>query len=113
MGGSSLAPDVLADAFRDIADWLAVRVLDSTDPAAVEAAWDGLDPLAHARDRGHKSGTTTETLAFQADAWARIHAPLRAAGERRESPADLMVAITDPARASRRSRTTTSSARSS
>lgn len=98
MGGSSLAPDVLADAFRDIADWLTVRVLDSTDPAAVEAAWDGLDPLATLVIVASKSGTTTESLAFQADAWARIHAALRAAGERRESPADLMIAITDPGR---------------
>jgi len=98
MGGSSLAPDVLADAFRDISDWLAVRVLDSTDPAAVQAAWDGLDPLATLVVVATKSGTTTESLAFQADAWARMHAALRAAGERRESPADLMVAITDPGR---------------
>ena len=98
MGGSSLAPDVLADAFRDIPDWLSVRVLDSTDPAAVQAAWDGLDPLATLVIVATKSGTTTESLAFQADAWARIHAALRAAGERRESPGDLMVAITDPGR---------------
>jgi glucose-6-phosphate isomerase len=98
MGGSSLAPDVLADAFRDVAGWLTVRVLDSTDPAAVEAAWDGLDPLATLVIVATKSGTTTESLAFQADAWARIHAALRAAGERRESPADLMIAITDPGR---------------
>ncbi len=98
MGGSSLAPDVLADAFRDIGGWLTVRVLDSTDPAAVEAAWDGLDPLSTLVIVATKSGTTTESLAFQADAWARIHAALRAAGERRESPADLMVAITDPGR---------------
>ena len=98
MGGSSLAPDVLADAFRDISDWLAVRVLDSTDPAAVEAAWDGLDPLATLVIVATKSGTTTESLAFQADAWARVHAALRAAGERRESPGDLMVAVTDPGR---------------
>jgi glucose-6-phosphate isomerase len=98
MGGSSLAPDVLADAFRDIADWLTVRVLDSTDPAAVAAAWEGLDPLSTLVIVATKSGTTTESLAFQADAWARIHAALRAAGERRESPADLMIAITDPGR---------------
>ena len=98
MGGSSLAPDVLADAFRDIAGWLNVRVLDSTDPAAVQAAWEGLDPLATLVIVATKSGTTTESLAFQADAWARIHAALRSAGERRESPADLMVAITDPGR---------------
>ena len=96
MGGSSLAPDVLADAFRDVADWLAVRVLDSTDPAAVQAAWDSLDPLATLVIVATKSGTTTESLSFQADAWSRIHAALRAAGERRESPADLMIAITDP-----------------
>ena len=98
MGGSSLAPDVLADAFRDIADWLAVRVLDSTDPAAVAAAWDGLDPLSTLVIVATKSGTTTESLAFQADAWARVHAALRGAGERRESPADLMIAVTDPGR---------------
>ena len=98
MGGSSLAPDVCADAFADIPDWLAVRVLDSTDPAAVEAAWDGLDPLATLVIVATKSGTTTESLAFQADAWARLHAALRAAGERRESPGELMVAITDPGR---------------
>ncbi len=98
MGGSSLAPDVLASAFGDIADWLAVRVLDSTDPAAVAAAWDGLDPLATLVIVATKSGTTTESLAFQADAWARVHAALRAAGERRETPADLMIAITDPGR---------------
>jgi len=55
-------------------------------PAAVEAAWDGLDPLATLVIVATKSGTTTESLAFQADAWARIHAALRAAGERRESP---------------------------
>ena len=80
MGGSSLAPDVIATAFGDLEDWLAIRVLDSTDPAAVAAAWDGLDPLATLFIVGSKSGTTTETLAFQADAWQRIHDALRAHG---------------------------------
>jgi glucose-6-phosphate isomerase len=98
MGGSSLAPEVIAGAFRDIEDWLAVRILDSTDPAAVMAAWDGLDPLATLVVVGSKSGTTTETLAFQADAWQRIHDVLRAHGARLESPGEFMIAVTDPGR---------------
>ncbi len=96
MGGSSLAPEVLATAFGDVEDWLTVRVLDSTDPAAVAAAWDDLDPLATLVIVGSKSGTTTETLAFQADAWRRIHDALRAHGARTESPGEFMVAVTDP-----------------
>ncbi len=96
MGGSSLAPEVIATAFGDIEGWLSVRVLDSTDPAAVGATWEGLDPLTTLVIVGSKSGTTTETLAFQADAWRRIHDALRTAGERFESPGELMVAVTDP-----------------
>src|SRR5256885_3748567 len=37
MGGSSLAPDVLNRTFGSGDGWLAVRVLDSTDPEAVAA----------------------------------------------------------------------------
>ncbi len=96
MGGSSLAPEVIATAFGDVEDWLTIRVLDSTDPDAVRAAWDGLDPLATLFIVGSKSGTTTETLAFQADAWQRIHDALRAHGARIESPGEFMVAVTDP-----------------
>jgi len=98
MGGSSLAPDVLAAAFGDLPDWPVVRVLDSTDPATVRAAWAGLDPLTTLAIVATKSGTTTETLALQADAWHRFELALRAAGKRRESPGELMVAITDPGR---------------
>jgi glucose-6-phosphate isomerase len=96
MGGSSLAPDVIAASFGDIEGWLTVRVLDSTDPDAVRAAWDGLDPLATLVIVGSKSGTTIETLAFQADAWQRIHDALRSHGARTESPGEFMVAVTDP-----------------
>jgi transaldolase/glucose-6-phosphate isomerase len=96
MGGSSLAPEVIASAFGDLEDWLAIRVLDSTDPAAVAAVWDGLDPLATLFIVGTKSGTTTETLAFRADAWERFHEALRAHGARLESPGEFMVAVTDP-----------------
>jgi glucose-6-phosphate isomerase len=45
MGGSSLAPEVLVRVFGTTEDWLEVRVLDSTDPAAVAAVVDDLDPL--------------------------------------------------------------------
>ncbi|HYN48214.1 MAG TPA: hypothetical protein VER83_05060 [Candidatus Nanopelagicales bacterium] len=96
MGGSSLAPEVIATAFGDVEDWLTIRVLDSTDPDAVRAAWDGLDPLATLFIVGSKSGTTTETLAFQADAWQRVHDALRSQGARIESPGEFMVAVTDP-----------------
>ena len=98
MGGSSLAPEVIVTAFGDLEDWLSIRVLDSTDPAAVRATWDGLDPLATLFIVGSKSGTTTETLAFQADAWQRIREALHHAGERIESPGEFMVAVTDPGR---------------
>src|SRR6478609_6829861 len=46
MGGSSLAPEVFATTFGTADGWLALRVLDSTDPAAVAATVDDLDPLA-------------------------------------------------------------------
>ncbi len=96
MGGSSLAPEVIATAFSDVEDWLEIRVLDSTDPEAVRAAWDGLDPLATLFIAASKSGTTTETQAFLADGRQRVHDALRAHGVRSESPGDFMVAVTDP-----------------
>jgi transaldolase/glucose-6-phosphate isomerase len=97
MGGSSLAPDVLARTFGTADGWLALRVLDSTDPAAVAAVVDDLDPLATLFIIASKSGTTTEPLAFQADAWARIEAALRSHhAPRNEHSGELMIAITDP-----------------
>ncbi len=96
MGGSSLAPDVLASVFGAIPDWLPVRVLDSTDPAAVAAAVDDLDPLRTLFIVSTKSGTTAETLALQADAWARIDRARHERHARIGSPGELMVAITDP-----------------
>lgn len=96
MGGSSLAPWVLESAFGNDPDWLALRILDSSDPAAVAAAVDDLDPLATLFITSTKSGTTAETLAFHADAWQRIHAALEASGRHREDPGDWMALITDP-----------------
>jgi transaldolase/glucose-6-phosphate isomerase len=97
MGGSSLAPDVFARTFGTADGWLALRVLDSTDPAAVAAVVDDLDPLATLVIVASKSGTTTEPLAFQADAWARTEAALRSHhAPRNEHAGELMIAITDP-----------------
>jgi len=97
MGGSSLAPEVLARTFGTAEGWLDLRVLDSTDPAAVAAVVDDLDPLATLFIVASKSGTTTEPLAFQADAWARIEAALRNHhAPRNEHAGELMIAITDP-----------------
>ena len=79
MGGSSLAPDVLHRTFGTIEGYLDLRILDSTDPAAVAATVDDLDPLETLWIVASKSGTTTEPLAFMADAWARVEAALEAA----------------------------------
>ncbi|HEX7221787.1 MAG TPA: hypothetical protein VF231_00945, partial [Candidatus Limnocylindrales bacterium] len=99
MGGSSLAPEVLARTFGSADGWLDLRVLDSTDPEAVASVVDDLDPLATLFIVASKSGTTTEPLAFQADAWARIEHALRARGAPRDQHAgELMAAITDPGR---------------
>jgi transaldolase/glucose-6-phosphate isomerase len=97
MGGSSLAPDVLHRTFGRPDGWLDLRVLDSTDPAAVAAAVDDLDPLSTLWIVASKSGTTTEPLAFQADAWARAERALREHHARRgEHAGELMIAVTDP-----------------
>ncbi|MFL5774885.1 MAG: hypothetical protein ACJ76W_01295 [Chloroflexota bacterium] len=97
MGGSSLAPDVLAKTFGGTDDWLDLRVLDSTDPATVAATLDDLEPLATLFIVASKSGTTTEPLAFLADAWARIDAALRARhAPRFEHAGEMIVAISDP-----------------
>jgi transaldolase/glucose-6-phosphate isomerase len=95
MGGSSLAPEVLHRTFGTADGYLDLRILDSTDPEAVAATVDDLDPLATLWIVASKSGTTTEPLAFLADAWARVEAALETAGSDQE-PGDFVVAITDP-----------------
>ena len=110
MGGSSLAPDVFHRTFGTTEGYLDLRILDSTDPAAVGAVVDDLDPLETLWIVASKSGTTTEPLAFLADAWSRVEAELEAP---RLGPATRRVLRGDHrpgARASRRSPTTTSCA---
>src|SRR6266545_3754181 len=81
MGGSSLAPQVLAaSTARPHAP---LHVLDSTDPAAVLAAERAGDPARTLFVIASKSGTTVETLAFY------LYFATRARPEQ-------FVAITDP-----------------
>ena len=97
MGGSSLAPDVLHRTFGSAEGYPALRILDSTDPAAVGAVMDDLDPLETLWIVASKSGTTTEPLAFLAEAWSRVEAELEARGAD-QKPGEFIVAITDPGR---------------
>lgn len=99
MGGSSLAPDVLHRTFGALDGYLALRILDSTDPAYVAATLDDLDPLRTLVIIASKSGTTTEPNAFLAYAWARAESALKAIPHHRyEHPGAYFAAITDPGR---------------
>jgi glucose-6-phosphate isomerase len=62
MGGSSLAPEVFARTFDS--GGIALRVLDSTHPAAVQSVADSLDPARTLFIVATKSGTTAETLSL-------------------------------------------------
>ena len=97
MGGSSLAPALLAHVFGTAPGATPVRVLDSTDPAAVAATLDDLDPVRTLFIVSTKSGTTAESLSFQAYQWERIAEALKAVDVGRPTqPGDFMIAITDP-----------------
>ena len=97
MGGSSLAPALLAHVFGAEDALVPVRVLDSTDPVAVAATLDDLDPATTLFIVSTKSGTTAESLSFQAYQWARTSDALKDDGIGRPTqPGDFMVAITDP-----------------
>ena len=97
MGGSSLAPDVLHRTFGSQEGYLDLRILDATDPAAVAAVFDDLDPLKTLVVIASKSGTTTEPNAFLAYFWDIAHQALDKVGHRvYEKPGDLMAVITDP-----------------
>jgi transaldolase / glucose-6-phosphate isomerase len=97
MGGSSLAPDVLYRTFGTSDGYLDLRVLDSTDPAAVAAVLDDLDPLATLVIIATKSGTTVEPNAFLAAAWDRVEKALDSVPHHvYDKPGAAFVAITDP-----------------
>lgn len=83
MGGSSLFAGVLRDTFGSGADGLDLRVIDSSDPAAVRRATDELPEDATLYCFASKSGTTLETRSHMAHFWKRVERP------------DRFVAVTD------------------
>ncbi len=70
MGGSSLAPEVLAATYGlTPGTGMPLHVLDSTDPDAVRWTRETFDPATTLYLISSKSGTTTETLSFLASFW--------------------------------------------
>jgi transaldolase/glucose-6-phosphate isomerase len=89
MGGSSLAPEVLARTFGRAAGYPELHVLDSTDPEAV-ARLEQQVPLARTLFLvSSKSGTTVEALSLFHYFWERVPDATGGKGRR-------FVAITDP-----------------
>jgi glucose-6-phosphate isomerase len=84
MGGSSLAPEVLRETFGIAPGYLALEVLDTTDPDAIRAMEGRLDLPRTLFIVASKSGTTTEPLAFMEYFWSKAPAGRQ------------FVAITDP-----------------
>ncbi len=64
MGGSSLAPEVFRSTFGVRKGYLDLAVLDSTDPGAVSAFSEKLNPSKTLYIASTKSGGTVETLSF-------------------------------------------------
>jgi transaldolase/glucose-6-phosphate isomerase len=90
MGGSSLAPDVFANAFGHDHDGLTLKVLDSTDPGAVLSLARDLDPAKTVYVVSTKSGGTVETLSFFKYFYNQVSQRVGA-----ESAGDHFVAVTD------------------
>lgn len=91
MGGSSLAPDMLARVFGTQDGYLQLRVLDSTHPNAVQRVADELSGKKTLFIVATKSGTTTETLSLFRYFQQRT---VESLGE--DGAGDRLIAITDP-----------------
>lgn len=90
MGGSSLAPEVFRRIFGVGDGSLDLRVLDSTDPSAVQAAFDASPVSTTLYLPATKSGGTVETLSFLKYGFRH------ASRELNSDPGQCFVAITDP-----------------
>lgn len=96
MGGSSLAPEVFQETFGHRAGYPALRVLDSTHPAAVLALARQIDVSRSAFLVSSKSGGTTETMSYFRYFWQRADSLGDAEKERLGGPGNLFAAVTDP-----------------
>lgn len=91
MGGSSLAPEVFRMTFGVKKGYLDLAVLDSTDPRAVGAAAQHLNPSKTLHIVSTKSGGTVETLSFLKYFYNKTVAAVGA-----EKAGAQFIAITDP-----------------
>ncbi|GAC1340972.1 MAG: bifunctional transaldolase/phosoglucose isomerase [Candidatus Dormibacteria bacterium] len=90
MGGSSLAPEVLRSSFGSAAGSPTLRVLDTTDPAAIRAVTAAIDPAVTWFIVASKSGGTVEALSHLAHFWQVVERGGSA------NPGQHFIAITDP-----------------
>jgi glucose-6-phosphate isomerase len=90
MGGSSLCPDVLRLTFGRAKGFPKLAVLDTTDPASVQAFERSVDLPRTLFVVASKSGTTPEITAFHQYFFAKLQ------GLKGERAGEQFVAITDP-----------------
>ncbi len=89
MGGSSLAPEVMRQAFGHAAGGLRLHVLDTTDPATIRAITDEIDVTRTVFFVSSKSGTTIEALCL----FAYFHDLV--SKQKPDRSGDNFVAVTD------------------
>ncbi len=91
MGGSSLGPEVLAETFGRQPGFPQLLILDSTDPAQIEALAARVDLARTLCIVSSKSGSTLEPNIFKALFWERMTAAVGA-----DKAGQHFVAVTDP-----------------
>jgi transaldolase / glucose-6-phosphate isomerase len=91
MGGSSLCPDVLKETFGKITGFPELHVLDSTDPAQVNAFENNVNLAKTLFIVSSKSGTTLEPNIFKQYFFARARQTVGA-----DKAGSRFIAITDP-----------------
>jgi transaldolase/glucose-6-phosphate isomerase len=91
MGGSSLAPDIIADTFGEYDDYPQIYVLDSTCPQQIKELEEKIRIPETLFIVSSKSGTTTEPNAFYAYFHEKVSKAVGAS-----AAGNSFVAITDP-----------------
>jgi len=91
MGGSSLCPEVFSVTFPQVKGFPQMHVLDSTDPAQVQAVEDAVDLAKTVFIVASKSGSTLEPTIFKKHFFKRVQETVGLA-----EAGDHFIAITDP-----------------